>query len=322
MKLGDIYELFIKKGIEADPRNKEAIEKKLKKLSEKYEKLNKKNKEEFDKEKLTNPYADTRILYGDPKTEVTSVLVGIDMETGEVLLADRLNEKGENIDLILAHHPEGKAFAAVDQVMHVQADVMEKYGVPINVAEGVLAGRIGEVSRSVAPINHNRAVDTARLLKIPFMCAHTVADNLVYDFLVKTMEQKKPDTVGDVLKVLKDIPEYREAMKINAGPRIFAGNPDKRAGKVAITGMTGGASGPHEELEKMAQSGIGTVIHMHTSEKYKKEAEKHHMNVVVAGHMASDSLGMNLLLDEIEKKGVHIIATSGLIRVNRTKNNL
>ena len=43
-----------------------------------------------------NPYADTRILYGDPDTEVSSILVGIDLEVGEVLLADRLREKGQS----------------------------------------------------------------------------------------------------------------------------------------------------------------------------------------------------------------------------------
>lgn len=319
MKLGEIYELFVKKGIEADPRDKKVIEKNLKKLKEKYDKLDNKKKTEFDKEKLTNPFADTRILNGDPKTEVKSVLVGIDMETPEIMLAERLNEKGEKIDLVMAHHPEGKALMALDEVMGVQADVMHKYGVPINVAEGVQASRISEVSRSISPVNHDRPVDAARIMKMPFMCAHTVADNMVYDFLEKLMEKKKPETVGEVLDILKEIPEYKEAMKIGAGPRLFTGSPDKRAGKIAVTGMTGGTSGAHEAIEKMAQAGIGTVIDMHTSEKHKKEAEKYHVNIVIAGHIASDSIGMNLLLDEIEKKGVKVTPISGLIRVKRFK---
>ena len=319
MKLGEIYNLFIKKGIDADPRGRKEVEKNLKKLKEEYGKLEKKKKEEFDTEKLTNPYSDTRILYGDQKTEVKKVLVGIDMETGEVLLADRLKEKGEKIDLIMSHHPEGKAFATLGDVMHLQADVMHKYGVPINVAEGVLGGRISEVSRGIAPINHNRAVDAAKLLNLPFMCAHTVADNMVYSFLVNLMEKKRPETVGDVLDILKEIPEYKEAARGGAGPRLFTGSPSKRAGKVAVTGMTGGTSGAPEEVEKMAQSGIGTIISMHVSEKHKKEAQKHHVNIVVAGHISSDSLGMNLLLDEIEKKGVKVISVSGLIRIKRFK---
>ena len=38
---------------------------------------------------------------------------------------------------------------------------------------------------------------------------------------------------------------------------------------------------------------------MHISDEHKKEAEKHHINVVIAGHIASDNLGMNLLLDSV-----------------------
>ena len=69
----------------------------------------------------------------------------------------------------------------------------------------------------------------------------------------------------------------------------------------------------------MAQAGIGTIIGMHMGEEHRKEAEKYHINVVIAGHMASDSLGMNLFLDELEKKGIEVVPVSGLIRVKRFK---
>ncbi len=58
---------------------------------------------------------------------------------------------------------------------------------------------------------------------------------------------------------------------------------------------------------------------MHISEEHKKEAEDAHLNVVIAGHISSDSLGMNLFLDELEKKGIEIIPCSGLIRVSRVQ---
>ena len=43
------------------------------------------------------------------------------------------------------------------------------------------------------------------------------------------------------------------------------------------------------------------------------------MNVIIAGHMASDTIGMNLLLDEIEKveKFEAVIELSGFRRVRR-----
>jgi len=54
-------------------------------------------------------------------------------------------------------------------------------------------------------------------------------------------------------------------------------------------------------------------------EESKKEAEAANINVVVAGHISSDSLGMNLFLDELQKRNIQIIPCSGLIRISRLK---
>jgi len=314
----EIYELALQKGIAADPRGEAEVRKILEKQRKEYEDLKESEKKEFDLEKLKNPYSDTRILNGDESWEVRGVLSGIDIEVGEVLLADRLREKGKPIDLIVSHHPEGRAMASLYEVMHLQEDILHRLGVPINVAEGILAGRIAEVGRRLLPINHNRAVDAARLLAFPFMCVHTPADNLVTKFLEAFFAEKGPETVSDVVKTLKELPEYREAVKVNAGPKVIVGKEKGRAGKIFVD-MTGGTGGAKEAFEKLATAGIGTVVCMHISEEHRKEAEKHHINVVVAGHIASDSLGMNLFLDELEQRGVEILTCSGLIRVNHQK---
>lgn len=318
MLIREIYELALQKGMASDPRGEAEVTRILEKQRKEYEELKESEKKEFDLEKLKNPYSDTRILNGDEDREVRGVLSGIDIEVGEVLLADRLREKGKQIDLIISHHPEGKAMAALYEVMHLQEDILNRLGVPINVAEGILAGRIAEVARRLLPLNHNRAVDVARLLDLPLMCVHTPADNLVTKFLDQFFAEKAPETVGDILKTLKELPEYREAVKVNAGPKVLVGSEKKRAGKIFVD-MTGGTGGAKEAFEKLATAGVGTVVCMHISEEHRKEAEKHHINVVVAGHIASDSLGMNLFLDELDRRGIEIFACSGLIRVSRVE---
>ena len=116
MKLEDIYRAAVQAGRDADPRGNERIEKELAAVKKEYDELKEKDREFFDLERLTNPYADTRILNGAPETEVRTVLVGIDMEVGEIVLADRLREK-RGLDLALAHHPEGRALAKLGDVM-------------------------------------------------------------------------------------------------------------------------------------------------------------------------------------------------------------
>jgi len=316
LKICDIYEYVVKKGIEKDPREPAGVTAALEKARKKYEDLKEAEKKEFDLESLTNPYSDTRILCGDPDAEVKRMMVGVDIEVGEVLLADRLAGKDKQIDLIMAHHPEGKALADLHYVMHLQEDILARFGVPINVAESILSSRISEVKRGLMPVNHNRAIDAAKILGIAMMCAHTVADNQVTAFLQTMFDREKPDTLIDVLKLLKEVPEYAEAVKSSVGPNIILGAKERRAGKVLVD-MTGGTSGSEDAYAKLSQAGIGTIVGMHMSDKHRKQAEENHINVVIAGHIASDSLGMNLLLDGLEKQGIDIIPCSGLIRHSR-----
>lgn len=316
MKLKQIYDLALKLGMEADPRGKVFVNKELKKEKKAYDKMDDDEKEEFDLERLKNPYADTRILYGDSKRNVKRALVGIDMTTGEVMLADRLEDKGKKIDLIFGHHPRGKALAELHDVMHLQEEFLRSLGVPINIAEGVMAKRISEVERRLMPANHTQAVDAARILDIPIMCAHTPADNIGYQFVQKYLNRKKPETIGDLIKDLKNIEEYKEGTKNSAGPKIVVGNKMKKAGKVVVK-FTGGTSPSKEVYKELSEKGIGTVVGMHVPEDHLEEIKKYHMSFVVAGHMSSDSIGMNRISDELEKKGVKIIPCSGFIRVKR-----
>ena len=319
MKLQKIYDTVIARGIEADPRGRKAVLKSLAKQKKTYKELKEKEKEYFDPETLTNPYADTRILHGTGKEEIQTALVGIDMEVGEILLADRLSSNGKKVDLVLAHHPQGKAYANFYEVMNMQADILNRFGVPINVAEGLMEGRIREVERRLSPANHTRAADMARLLDIPFMCMHTPTDNMVVNYLQRLFDKKAPDTIGDIIEMLKEIPEYREACRNNAGPRILLGAASRSAGKIFVD-MTGGTEGSKEIFKSLVNSGVNTIVGMHLSDEHRKEAEKHHLNVVIAGHISSDNLGINLMLDEVQKNGrVNFIECSGFRRFERKK---
>jgi len=314
MTVSEIYNLAIKMGIDSDLRGRERVEKNLIRLKEKYDKMPEDGKKEFDLERLKNPYSDTKIHF-DSKKEVKKVLAGIDIGVGELLLADKIG----GVDLVINHHPIGKALSFLDDVMHLQEEVLESYGVPINVAQGLLKERISEVSRRTSTGNNYQEVDAAGLLGISLINVHTPADNLVARYLKNEIEKRKPEYVEDILKLLKEIPEYQEAIKRGMGPALFSGQPENRCGKIALTELTGGTEGTPKIYEKLAIAGVGTVIAMHLSEEHKKEADAANINAVIAGHISSDSLGMNLFLDELEKNGVEIIPCFGLTRFSRNK---
>jgi putative NIF3 family GTP cyclohydrolase 1 type 2 len=317
MRLIDLYRLAVKKGVANDPRPASEIREALNKARADFRKLKGPDRKAFDREALTNPYADTRILYGDLNTDVKTLMVGIDMEAPEILAADRLNDKGEAIDLVMAHHPEGAAWAKFYDVMRIQTSQLKKLGISAEIAEELLKDRMAEVERAVAPANHMRSVDIARLLGIPYMCVHTPADNHVVTYLQRLFDRKRPEKLAQAVNILKSIPEYFDGMKKNAGPRILIGDPKKKAGKIFVD-MTGGTEGPKRVFPRLSQAGVGTIVAMHLSEEHFKHAKTEHINVIIAGHIASDTLGLNLLLDGIEKaEKLRVVPASGFVRIKR-----
>lgn len=319
MKIEKLYKRAVEIGIENDLRGKEEIKRILKAEKEKFKKLKDDEKESYDEDRLFNPFSDTRVLNGDLNTEVKKVIVGIDMEAGEILLTYLLNkEESQKIDLIISHHPEGYALAQLYDVMKLQADLLANYGVTISVAEQLMEKRISEIERRLMPVNHNRAVDVARVLGIPMMCIHTPADNCVTNYLKRTFEKKKTLELKDVMKIIKSIPEYKKSEKLQVPPKIVSGSENSKCGKIYVD-MTGGTEGSKEIFEKCANSGISTLVCMHLSEEHLEKAKKANLNVVIAGHISSDVLGLNLLFDELEKEEkLEFISVSGFERI-RTK---
>ncbi|NLI73173.1 MAG: NGG1p interacting factor NIF3 [Euryarchaeota archaeon] len=316
MKLLDLYQLAIQEGMTADPRRGPELEKLLERTKEKYADLKENEKELFDMDSLWNPYADSRIVYGDPDAEIHSIMWGIDINTPELLLADRLRERGKTIDAIIGHHPRGRASANLYQMIESQGDMMEDWGVPITTAECIVGPRAHEVMCSMHAGNHMRVRDSAALLDIPLMCLHQPADLLGQRFMENHLEEAAPERLGEVVDALLRLPEYRAMAKECNPPEIFIGNKDRRVGKIIVK-FSGGTSGPKEMYEHLARAGVGTIVCMHVPQSHIEEARKNHINLIVASHMASDSLGTNLIADRFEANGIDIIPCSGFIRVRR-----
>lgn len=316
MTLQEIYDLAIEMGSKADPRGIAKVKELLEKRKKEFKDVQEKKKKFFDLETLKNPYSDSRILFGEPKLKVKKVLAGIDAEASEVLLMDRLNQKGGKFDLLISHHPSGHALAALHEVMDLQVDMFAQAGVPVNVADALFNERMLEVKKRFSPMNHSRAVDAARLLDVPLLALHTIWDNLGNDFMTKYLAKKSFNTAGEVLDYINEVPEFVEAAKGKSAPSLVSGSEKSRAGRVVVS-FTGGTNPSKELYVEMAKAGVGTIVEMHVPDEALGELKKLHINVIDCGHMAADSVGANLFLDQLEKRGIEVIPCSGLIRVKR-----
>ncbi|MCX6800295.1 MAG: hypothetical protein NT091_04080 [Candidatus Falkowbacteria bacterium] len=87
MTIEEIYKLSIEMGIKSDLRGEEKVKNYLDRIRKNFNKLDEKTKQKFDLEKLINPYSDTRILFNSSRQVIKKILIGVDMEGQELLLA-------------------------------------------------------------------------------------------------------------------------------------------------------------------------------------------------------------------------------------------
>ncbi len=318
MKIKHIMDTAIKEGIAEDIRSQKQIDRFLSNKKKEYRELEGTKKEIFDSYSFKSPYLDSRIIHGDPETEVDQAWIGIDTDTAELLMIKQVSETEKKVPLVISHHPLGRAYPNFYEVMDLQTDHLSKAGVPISVAENLTRKRKAEVARRLSAVNHFKTQNAAKILNINTLNIHTPADNHVTNYVKKTMEKEEPETLSQMIDLLLEIPEYKIAAKRGNAPEILNGNKKNKCGKFYID-MTGGTENNPDLIKELVTRGVSTVVGMHLSEKHYKNAQKANLNIVIAGHISSDNVGLNLLLDKIitEHGKLEIREFSGFTRVER-----
>ena len=317
MTMGELYRFAIRKGMSLDPQGEEALEAQMARCREEYEDLPDDLKWTFEEERCTNPFGDTRILVGDPDTELRRILVGIDILGPEILLAEALTEPGRTIDMVLSHHASALAgdLASPEDVLIAQVTMMTDAGVPKGKAQKLVRETMEGKERPWDA----RHVQIAEALGMPLMGIHGPADLCMYDYYYRRFEACAPETVGDMVDLLNEDPEVRWTMdRYGKGTEVAVGHPDDAPGR--IYGVFYGGWNPTPEcFEALCEAGIDTMVCVATSEELNEIASKHRVNIVVIPHYPADNVGLNLLLDEAmdELGEVEVVECSNYARIDR-----
>lgn len=148
---------------------------------------------------------------------------------------------------------------------------------------------------------------------MPYMNIHLPADiigeNIMQAYLNEKAQSNPKITLQDIVDAINDFEEYKETL---AKPVIRVGGPKDYAGKIAVL-FAGGTNGGAAVYKSYFDAGVGTIIAMHVPEDVKKAVEEQGIgNIIVAGHMASDSIGLNKIVEAWEKEGLEVTKMSGL----------
>jgi len=311
--------------------------------NELFESISKMDLDEFVKEwrnvvtieQVQKIYKDSRIHWADDlDKEINYIVGGIDINATDINYIHTLEkEEGREVDLMLAHHPTGGSLMSLTEVMPQQIQHYLDQGLSMNSVTKIFKTHCGKIDNSIIGMNYSREKIMSKGLKIPLINLHTQADNHVDEYYRRMLFNDSTKSVGhcvikDGLATVEDvrlevcnIPENKYAIdEFGYHPKITSGCPDSLMDKTFVA-MTGGTNPDSALLEKsLVKSGVSTVVGMHCGNDFLKIASKEPLTYLNTVHMPSDSLGMNLMFDNVLRLNdadVEVLGISGWHRIKR-----
>lgn len=231
---------------------------------------------------------------------ITKVLIAIDVGTAELMLAKELG-----CDAVIAHHPIGIASVNFYKVFGRHVDYMVEHGVPRKKAQAA----VKKLEERVETRNHadiySDVVGAAKALRMPLVNIHQPCDEYMRQVILKSIKSGKTEYVSDIVKSIAKIPEFRRAA---TRVRVRFGSEKSRAGRWALV-VAAGTNGGYHIARAYFEHGVSTVIYLHVDygDLVKMREDKLAGNLVVMGHLAGDSIGLNGLADRLEEMGVETV---------------
>ena len=243
-----------------------------------------------------------------PGKRIRRVLFSLDTGPSEIILA-----KQSGYDLLIGHHPVGPARLTFSKVVRRHIDFMLEKGVPRREAEEAVRELTTRIEVRAHASNYLHDVEFARKVKMPYMNIHLPIDQITREFLLTAIGRSRAKTVGGLIEDLGRIPEFKKA-KTKIALRM--GHPADPLGKWVLL-FAAGTNGGYPVAKAYYKHGMDTVIYLHIDpEELQKLRRESLGNLIILGHTAGDSIGINIFLNELRKRGI-VCDTIGVIHRSR-----
>ena len=237
---------------------------------------------------------------------IEKALFAIDVGTAELLLARQLG-----CDCVIAHHPVGqKAVLEYHHILRKHIDQMMEVGIPNKEAEEAAQELIEQAEVAGHARNYDQVIKAAKVLDMPFMNIHNPLDVLGRRIMQDTIKKKtnESSTVGDVIDALYTLDEFARA---ETRIELRFGKMTSRAGRIVVAHGAGTNGG--YRIAKTYFKYIDTLIYIHISpQDLQRLKQEEHGTLIITGHIASDMVGINPFLEELERRGIEILKLTEL----------
>jgi len=262
----------------------------------------------LDMANLTEIPGDSAIHH--PGDGIEKILIGIDLKQAELKMAQDLG-----YDCAIAHHPSaGTSMLRYHEVLLRHVDQMTKAGVPADVAAETMRETV-ESRRVLASMqNYDHVPSVARLLDMPYLNIHTPLDEIGRRRLAEAAASLDPEkTAQDLIDHLrKTFGEFRSAQ---TEIEIRVGVATNRLGRVVMS-HGAGTNGGYPVAKAYFDHGIDTVMYIHCRPEEAKKLRDEYgdaKTLIVTGHIASDSVGINPYVERLRAEGLDVTTFSGIL---------
>jgi len=231
---------------------------------------------------------------------IGKVLLCVDAEPAELMLAKNLG-----CDAVIAHHPMGNALLNFHLVFDRHIDYMLEHGIPMQIAEEAVRKLKERVALRSHTMIYTHTVAAAEKLGMPLLNIHLPCDELMRRTILAQLRASRIENVSDIKSAVEQIPEFRNSA---TEVQVPYGDPSSKVGKYALV-VAAGTNGGYPVAKVYFEHGISTVIYLHVNgeDLAKLKEDKVKGNLVILGHLAGDSVGLNQVADALEREGIQVV---------------
>ena len=231
---------------------------------------------------------------------IKKVLLTVDVTITELMLA-----KNIQCDAVVGHHPLGITALNFHKVFDRHIDYMMEHKVPIGIAKSTVKKLKDKTELRSHSNIYNAIVSAAKILKMPLVNIHQPCDEYMRKVILDKINSGKIKYVSDIVTSIEEIPEFRNA---HTKVKVRYGNTKNEAGQWSLV-IAASTNGGFPIAKAYFEHGVTTVIYLHIdyNDLTKIYEEKPKGNLVVLGHLAGDSVGLNALANTLEDKDIKVV---------------
>ncbi len=249
--------------------------------------------------------ADSEIyVQGD---NIKKLLFGVDIDSSDLYYA-----KANGYDAVIAHHPQANIINSYE-VFRDNIEIMKKYDVPEEVAVKTIEEKYEQLKISVASSNYDNTISVAKMLNIPFLNIHQPLDEIGRRLMQEKVDQVCKDDDVTLKDIVDGLGSLKEMQAARTKVELLIGDENKKTGKTVVA-HGAYTNGGYSIANTFFENGVDTVIYIHIAyPDYIRLKKENKGNLIISGHIASDSVGINPFVEALREKGLEVTTIKGII---------